>query len=152
METIIILIIGVILFIYWQFLVLKKYALKFDAFKVDKTKKYILLKKEIIKFRDIEYVAVEELEQPSVTEKVLTKSGAYCYMSKLIIGMKDGSIRECILNYKGTLYKTLKDLQPYVKIDADIEKYKPNTILSYIIMFILITCILISLISVIRTL
>jgi hypothetical protein len=152
METIIILIIGVILFIYWQFTVLKKYALKFDSFKIDKTKRCIIVRKEIIKFRDIDYIAVEELEQPSVVEKTLTKSGAYCYMSKLIICMKDGTVKECTFNYKGILYKTLKELKPFVNIDADIEKYKPNAVLGYIIIIILSTCILISLLSAVRSL
>lgn len=146
MEIIIISVIFLIVFIYWQFVVLKKYALKYDSFKIDKAKRCIIVKKEIIKFRDIDYIAVEELEQPSALEKTLTKSGAYCYMSKLIIVMKNGSVKDCTLNYKGILYKALKEMQPYVKIDADIEKYKPNLIgfILYIILFTAIFCIVFS--------
>lgn len=32
----------------------------------------------------------------------------------------------CTFNSKGTLYNALKQLQPYVRIDENIENYKPT--------------------------
>ena len=111
----------VILFIIWQFKAIMKYAFKYDNLKIDAEHGFLTINNEKIKFVDINYITVEELEQPSMAEKIFTRGGRYAYISDIIIYLKDGVIKKCTLNSKGRLYKTLKMLQPYVKVVANVD-------------------------------
>lgn len=79
-----------VIFIAWQFKMLKKYALSYDKFKIHPTEGYISVNGQRIYF---------------------SKGQAPLY---------------CTFNSKGTLYNALKQLQPYVRIDENIENYKPT--------------------------
>ena len=120
--TVIICITFVILFIIWQYKVITKYAFKFDKLKIDTVNKFLAINGVKIKFIDIDFITVEELEQPSMLERTLTKS-AYNYMADMILHLKNGTTKKCTFNFKGGLYKSLKQLQQYIKINTDIECY-----------------------------
>lgn len=135
---------AVILFIIWQFKVIMKYSFNYDKVEVDNKNRLITINDEKISFKDINFVTVEELEQPSVAEKTLTRSGFYSYMSNMVIYLKDGNIKKCKFNYKGALYKILTKLKPYIKIDADIEQYKPNSLAMLLIFIIVIVIIVLT--------
>ena len=121
-----ILIIFTVIFIFWQFKMFKKYVLKYDKFKLNMKEEYLSVNGQEINFKDIDHISVRELEQPSTTERMLSKSAAYVYMSEVTFHLKQGPNIYCTFNYKGALYKTLKKLEPYIKIDDDIEYYKPR--------------------------
>lgn len=119
-------IIFMVLFIFWQFKMLKKYALKYDKFKINLKQEYLSVNGQEINFKEIDHITVRELEQPSALEKTLSKSAFYAYMAEIVFHLKNGPNIYCTFNYKGTLYRTLKQLEPYVKIDEDIDYYKPK--------------------------
>ena len=52
--------------------------------------------------------------------------------------MKDGTIEKCKFNYKGILYKFLKDMQSFVKIEGDINYYKQIETSNFVIFLILL--------------
>ena len=110
----VILIVGVILFIVWQFSLLKKYTLRFDRFKINLQEKYVSVNGQNIRFEEIDYITVQPLEQPSLAEKALSRG---------TVNLKQGMPVPCVFNYKAPLYKALTQLKPYVRIDANIEAY-----------------------------
>jgi len=115
-----------VLFIVWQFKLLQKYALKYDRFKINIREKYVCVNGQKIYFSEIDHVRVKELPQPSVVEKALSKSAFYTYMAELTFCLKDGTVVPCVFNYKGILYKTLKQLSVYVPVPTNIDIYKPR--------------------------
>ena len=120
-------VIVVVLFIGWQFKLLQKYALKYDKFKISTQDKYVSVNGQIIYFGDIDYATVRELEQPALLEKAFSKSAFYTYMTELVFYLKSGAVVHCTFNYKGSLYKALKQLEPFVQIrHNNIEIYKPH--------------------------
>ena len=116
----------VILFILWQFKMLKKYALGYDKFKINTKERYVSVNGERINFDEIDFITVRELEQPSVLEKTLSKSAFYAYIAKIEFHLIGGAMIPCVFNYKGALYNALKQLQPYVQINGDISYFKPR--------------------------
>jgi len=139
---VIISVIFVVAFIIWQFKVLMKYSFHFDKFTIDTKNKLLKINNKTFYFKDINYISIEECEQPSILEKGLTKSGFYTYISEVLLHMNDGSIEKCKFNYKGTLYKFLKDIQPFVKIEEDITNFKQNDKSNFAILLILILSLL----------
>lgn len=134
----------VIAFIIWQFKVMMKYAFKFDRITIDEKRKYLTLNKEKIFFKDIDHIDINELEQPALYEKALSKGAVGHYMSEIILYLKNGTHKKCIFNYKGILYKTLKRLQPYTIINFDIENYKQESLPDWLSVVLLVAgCILI---------
>ncbi len=121
----------------WQFKVIKKYGFNFDKLKIDTENKLIIINNRKIKFNDVSFITVMELDQPSNAEHLLTKA-AFNYMGEIIFNLKDGTMQKCICNYKGILYKSLTQLQPYIKIDCDIETYKPEGLPNYLTILLLI--------------
>lgn len=115
----------IIMFIYWQFKMLKKYALTYDKFKINIAEKHVLVNGQKINFTDIDHITVRELPQPSPIEKTLSKSAFYAYMSEMELHLKQGERVPCTFHDKGTLYYTLKKLTPYVHIAANMDHYKP---------------------------
>lgn len=116
----------IVLFIFWQFKMCKKYNFSYDKFKINLKEEYISVNGQEINLKDIDYITVKELPQPSAYEKALSKSAYYAYMAQIVFHMKQGPDVNCTFNYKGALYKALKQLQQFVKIDDDIETYKPK--------------------------
>jgi len=115
-----------VLFIFWQFKMLKKYVLTFDGFKMNAKEGFLVVNEQVINFADIELVSVRETQQPAALEKTFSKSAFYAYMSEITFHLH-GDVRvNCRFNTKGALYKALKQLSPYVAINADIEMYKPH--------------------------
>lgn len=125
-QLILLMIIAAIAFIAWQFKMLKKYALKFDRFKIDERNSCFYINKQAIFFKDIEYIDVRVLEQPSDLERALSKSATYAYMAEMTVHFRDRPSAECVFNSKGALYKALKQLDPFVRINENIENYKPQ--------------------------
>ena len=119
----VILIVGVILFIVWQFSLLKKYTLRFDRFKINLQEKYVSVNGQNIRFEEIDYITVQPLEQPSLAEKALSRGTVNHYMAQMTLHLKQGMPVPCVFNYKAPLYKALTQLKPYVCIDANIEAY-----------------------------
>lgn len=134
----------IVLFIFWQFKMLKKYALKYDKFKLNLKQEYLSVNGQEINFKDIDHITVRQLQQPSALEKALSKSAFYAYMAEMVFHLKDGPAVYCTFNYKGALYKTLKQLEPYVKIDEDINYYKPRINWQYLLLIIAIFVIIFS--------
>ncbi|MBR6098931.1 hypothetical protein IKP85_04220 [bacterium] len=126
------------LFLGWQFKVLKKYSLNFDVCKLDIPNKSIYINKKRILMMDVNYIDVLEGEQPSVTEKMFTRYAIYQYMTDMVIYLKDGSVEKCSFNSKGLIYKVLKQLEPYVRINADIEAYNPGKASDFISFWVII--------------
>jgi len=136
-------IIGLIMFIAWQFKMLKKYVLKFDRIKIDGQNSCIYINGQAILFKDIDYIDVRELEQPSSLEQMLSKSAAYAFMSEITVHSKNTSPIKCTFNSKAALYKILKQLEPFVRISDNIEKYKPQIMWSRIILIIIAAIIIV---------
>ena len=113
-------------FMVWQFKMLKKYALTFDGFKINAKEGYLVVNEQVINFADIDYVTVRETQQPSALEKTFSKSAFYAYMAEVVFRLQDGMQVSCRFNTKGALYKALKQLEPYVQINACIENYAPR--------------------------
>lgn len=138
MVLIILFTILLILFIIWQIKVIMKYAFKYDNLKIDTEHGCLTINNEKIKFVDINYITVEELEQPSMVEKTLTRGGCYAYMSEIIVSLKDGTIKKCIFNHKGRLYKTLERLKPYVRMEIDIDTLKSEGLPNWLAILLII--------------
>lgn len=121
-----------------------KYTFKFDKIIVDEKRQFLTLNKEKIYFKDIDHIDINELEQPALYEKALSKGASGHYMSEIILYLKNSSQKKCTFNYKGILYKTLKQLQPYTIINADIEIYKQEGLPNWLsIILIIAGCVLI---------
>ena len=125
------------LYIIWQYKVITKYAFRFDKFSIDTNNNLIAINGTKIKFSDIDFVTIEELEQSSAIERTLTRS-RWNYMADIIFHLKNGTIQKCTFNYKGVLYKNLKQLQQYIKIDDDIEYYKIEGLPNWLVILLLI--------------
>lgn len=135
----------VILFIFWQFKMLKKYALAYDSFKLNIPGRYVVVKGGIIPFEEIDFVTVRELEQPSMLEKTFSKSACYAYMAEVVFHLKSGCEVTCTFNNKGVLYKTLKQVAPFVQVNGDIDCFKPQMrwgVLLVIVAVIILVCLL----------
>ena len=128
----------IVLFIFWQFKMLKKYALKYDKFKLNLKQEYLSVNGQEVKFKDIDRITVRQLQQPCATERLFSKSAYYAYMAEMVFHLKNAPALHCVFNYKGALYKTLKQLEPYVKIDEDINYYKPRISWKYLLLIIAI--------------
>ena len=132
-------------FLYWQFRMLKKYALKYDKCSVNVPEKCVVINGQQIAFEAIEAVTVKELPQPAVYERMLSKSAAYVYMTEVTFHLKDGLEMRCVFNHKAVLYKTLKQLEPVVSVQADLEQYKPRANwVTAVILFVFILGIIIA--------
>ena len=142
MEFIIIFlaVILVVLLFVWQGKVLFKY-LKCDVLKIDTVNRIILVNNQTISFSDIRSVSIEIIETPSFTERYFTRYAHNHTMYKIIFFMNNGAQNEYIVNSTGILYKYLSILNPYVKINADIEEYKPKFVDGPIIFGIILTLI-----------
>ena len=116
----------IIIFICWQFKMWKKYALPHDKFNINLKEKYVLVNGNKINFREIDHIMIKELQQPSVWEKSLSKSAHYAYMTEVVFHLKDGECVCCTFNYKGSVYRVLKQLSSHVRIMANIDQYKPK--------------------------
>lgn len=126
----------IVIFIVWQFKMLKKYALSYDNFKIDATAGYVSVNGRRLYFNGIDYITVRELQQPSDMERMLSKSACYSYMAEIVFHLKGGETVCCTFNYKGALYKALKDLQPHTRIDENIDNYKPHVSWGRVILII----------------
>lgn len=115
-----------------------KYTFKFDNMSIDEKNKLIILNKEKIFFKDIDHIEINELEQPKLYEKLLSKGAAYNYITEIIIFFKNKKIKTCKFNYKSALYNALKKLQPYTVINADIENYKQEGLPNWLSIILLI--------------
>lgn len=113
-----------IAFLFWQFKVIMKYSFYFDNISINEENKFLILNKEKIFFKDINHIEINELNQPALYEKLLSKGAVGNYMTEIFLFLKNNTIKTCKFNYKAHLYKTLKKLQPYIAINNDIEKYK----------------------------
>ena len=107
-------------------------------FKIDTEHGCLTINNEKIKFVDINYITVEELEQPSMVEKTLTRGGCYAYMLEIIVSLKDGTIQKCIFNHKRRLYKTLERLKPYVRMEIDIDTLKSEGLPNWLAILLII--------------
>ncbi len=116
----------IIIFIYWQFKMWKKYSLTYDKFNINLKERYVLVNGNKINFREIDHIMVKELQQPSAWEKSLSRSAYYAYMTEVVFYLKDGGCVCCTFNYKGSVYRALKQLSPYVRIMDNIDQYKPK--------------------------
>ena len=114
----------VIMFIAWQFKLMVKYGLKFDNLKIDSINSSFMVNKREFKFDEVEYVTVNILEQPSVIERLLSKSAIIAYMTEIVFHMKNRVIVTCKFNNKGLLYKSLCQLRPHVRIEETIEQFR----------------------------
>lgn len=117
-------VISVIAFIIWQFKLLIKYGFKFDNLKIDSSNSCFKVNKREFKFDDVEYVTVNILEQPSVIERLLSKSAVAVYLTEIVFHMKSREIVTCKFNYKGLLYKSLCQLRPHVRIEENVEQFR----------------------------
>ncbi|MBR1942681.1 hypothetical protein IJ843_02980 [bacterium] len=115
-----------------------KYSFNYDNFKIDTKNKFLTINNKQILFKDINYITVRELEQPSISEKLLTKGALCTFNAEALLQMKDGTIEKCKFNYKGILYKFLKTIQPFVKIEEDISCYKQIETSNFLIFLILL--------------
>ena len=120
-------VISCVLFIGWQWKMVKKYALTYDKFKINQLEKYITVNGKSIHFEDIDVVSVRELPQPEFWEKALSKSACYAYMAQIEFHLKNGNMVPVTFNTKGALYQTLKQLEGVVPVRANIDLYKPAT-------------------------
>ncbi|MBO4555985.1 MAG: hypothetical protein J5706_04430 [Elusimicrobiales bacterium] len=123
-------------FIVWQFKLMKKYALSYDRFKIDAAAGYVSVNGRRLYFNGIDYISVRELQQPSDMERMLSKSACYSYMAEIVFHLKGGEPVCCAFNAKGALYKALKDLQPFIRIDENIDNYKPHINWAHLIIII----------------
>ena len=129
-----------IIFFYWQFQMMRKYAFQYDKFKINLPQRKVCINGEEVAFEEIDHISVLELEQPSTTEKAFSKTAYHTYLTKMIFHLKNGTAVSCRFNSKHALYKTLKQLQPFIPVYADIEQYKTSVhwrILFFISMMIL---------------
>ena len=113
-------------FIGWQFKMLKKYVLTYDKWAIHEKEGYLSVNGQQINLGDIVSVRVREMQQPSSTEKLLSKSAYYAYMSEMVLRLQDDTCVTCVFNTKGALYKALTQLAPYVRVEAPIQNYKPH--------------------------
>ena len=110
---------------------LKRYILVRDHFKLDVPNCCVMINKERIFFEEIDFVTVEELEQPNVLERsVMYRAGSHgrddLYMTQIIFHLKSDCEMACTFNRRTSLYKALKQLKPYVTVRAYIEDFKPT--------------------------
>lgn len=113
-----------IVFLYWQFKMVQKYAFQYDKFKINIPQRKVYINGEEVAFEEIDHLRVLELEQPSTTEKAFSKAAYHTYLTKMIFYLKNGIEVSCRFNSKAALYKALKRLQPFVPIYENIEQYK----------------------------
>lgn len=113
-------------FIVWQFKMLKKYALTYDRLTLSPETRTVTINEQTIRFDDIDCITVQEKQQPSVMEKALSKSACYTYMAEIQFHLHSGETVPCLFNTKGALYQTLKKLEPFVPVKANIDAYKSS--------------------------
>ncbi len=124
-------------YIIWQYKVVTKYGFKFDKLNIDIKNNLVTINNRKIKFTDINSIDVIEQEQPSNIERMLTKA-SYNYMADIVFYLKDGTTQRCVCNYKGIIYKSLAKLQPYIRINCDIEYFRPQGLPIYLVILMLI--------------
>ncbi len=113
-------------FICWQLHVCLKYINQ-CSIKIDVSNRVIAINKNKFRFREISQITVSDsTEQPNFAEKILSKSAFNVSISTVEFYMKDGSVYTCVCNTSGQVYDILTKLQPYIKVNADIEMYKPK--------------------------
>lgn len=132
-----VLVLIVVGFIVWQFRMLQKYVLSYDKFQLNLHEKWVAVNGQTIYFQDIDHITVKELQQPALLEKALSKNAAYSYMAEIVFHLKEGPEVHCTFNFKGALYKALKQLEPYVAIHANIEIYKPRVKWGMVVLIVL---------------
>jgi hypothetical protein len=120
------LVLGMLWFMAWQFKMLKKYVLTFDRFSLHAKEGFIQINEQVIPLGEIAFARVREKEQPTATEKMLSKSAYYAFMAEIVFHLQDDTCVCCAFNTKGALYKALKQLTPYVQINGNIDVYKPH--------------------------
>lgn len=134
-------------FIYWQWKMLKKYSLSFDKFKFDVKEQFLSVNGQSVHLADIDHITVRELEQPQWWEKALSKSACYTFMAQIEFHLKTGRVIPCTFNSKGALYHALTQLKPYIPIAANMDIYKPKANWIYWVMVFVIWAIFIIIIS-----
>ena len=76
-------------------------------------------------FSDIERVSVvEDLDQPTLYEQYMSRGCANAYFATMMFKLKDGTRVSYHAVSKMLIYKSLKKLQPYVKVPYNWESYK----------------------------
>ena len=115
-------------FICWQFKMLAKYSLHADTLTIQPQDKCIYVQGQQIAFSVIDFVTVREMPQPALLEKALSRPAYYAYMAQINFHLTDGTVVSAQLNSKAVLYHTLKQLEPFVRVSADITSYKPASI------------------------
>ena len=127
MFRIILLSILLAVFIFWQFVVLTKYiSYKNTTIKIDIPNKKLILEDATIPFQNIESISVSEVEAPTTAERYFTRYAHNYYISSIDIKLKDYSTTSIQLISKAQVYKILKQLQPHLRIDDNIEYFKPQ--------------------------
>ena len=135
-------------FIVWQFKMLKKYALTYDKLTLQPENRTVKINERTISFDEIDCITVREQKQPSFAEKALSKSACYAYMVDILLNLRNGETVKCTFNTKGALYQTLKKLEPFIPVKANINGYKPQV--SWVGLIILVTGIILIVIATCR--
>ncbi len=119
-------VVSCILFIGWQWKMLKKYALNYDKLAINHQEQCVTINGQSIPFADIDFVSVRELPQPALLEKALSRGAFYAYMAHVEFHLKNESVVPATCNAKGVLYQTLKRLEKVIPVRANVESYKPS--------------------------
>lgn len=135
----------VVCFIAWQFKMLRKYTLSYDKLTVDLQNRVLTINGHPVSFDDISFITVQVKQQPSLVERSLSKSAAYVYMAEMLLHLHNGETVGCNFNHKGALYQTLKKLEPFVPVQANIDNYKPQ--IAWVRLILIVTAIIVILMS-----
>lgn len=96
---------------------------------IDTNRKTINFNDKCLAFSNIKSIEVRELDnQMDFLEQAFTRTAHYHFFAEIIFYLNNGLTEKYQTNSKGQLYKILKILQPYIKINADIESYKQQII------------------------
>lgn len=106
---------------------------------IDTNRKTISFEDKVLAFSDIKSIEVRELdEQMDFFEQAFTRTAHYHFFAEIIFNLNNGLTEKYQTNSKGQLYKILELLQFYIKINDDIEIYKPQIIETPVIFGIIV--------------
>lgn len=110
---------------------------------IDDQRKSIKFDDKEIRLVDIANISVnDDIEGISTSEKFLVKGTQRLHFSEIVLTLKNGFTEKIPTARKSILYKTLKKLNTYIKIDYDIEQYKEPFANGYEIIILIIIIIM----------
>ncbi len=92
---------------------------------INTNERYVQIENTRYRFSDINSISVsKDKEQPSKTERYFTRYSHNHYFAEMSFNLNNGDCIKYKVVSKGQIYKILKTMQPYVKLNDKPESFK----------------------------